>query len=118
MNLKRHKIISQADAHKLTNSFISSLKKEVDVLETWAWFDIDDFNAYINEAQEIVKKEGNKLSGIKIYIGKYADKKQEGTFTVYIVPTQKGGIKSLNTPKDAEVKLGALNLGGSGIEKY
>lgn len=119
MKLKRHKLISGDEAKVLTKNFMLTLKnQEIDEKETWAWYDIDDLNEYFSEARNTLNNTNNKISGLKIYIGKYSGKKKDGVFTVYLTMTQKAASASLNTPKDAKIKLRALNLGRSGIEKH
>jgi hypothetical protein len=114
MKLIKHKKISKDEAQELTKNFIRSLKKEVEMIETWAWFDIDELFEYLDEAKS--KTDSGKLSGLRIYLGKYSGKKNNGAFTVYLAPTETI-IDKGKTPKDSDIKMEALNLGGTGIEK-
>jgi hypothetical protein len=113
--LEKHKLITSEKADALTDNFINALKIEVEKNETWAWFDIDELNLYLQTAMSMTGP-GKSLSGIRIFIGKYPQNENDAYFTVYISPTEHN-TNAEKTPNDAKIEIDALNLGGTGTLK-
>ncbi|MBK7095927.1 MAG: hypothetical protein IPH57_13125 [Saprospiraceae bacterium] len=116
-NLIKHEPISIERADELTLNFIEALNVEVPKIATWAWFDIDELNEYLDEAKYLCKANNKTFSGIRIYIGKYSPAENKGFFTVYLAPTETADLNGMKSPKDPDIKMKALNLGGTGIER-
>lgn len=81
-----------------------------------SWYSLKELKAYLKHAKKQAKKNGHKMSGVRIYCGAYPTTKEGvGYSTSFIVPTAKiidgkdGGGGNGDIP-DGD----GLNLGGPG----
>jgi hypothetical protein len=107
--------VNQQRAQQLIGNFhnyLTTLKNDPNAnYANCAWFDISDLELYIASVKVAANNSGQKLSGLRIYLGKYNQTSEYDDLTVIISPTVASDLNAQGTGEDKDMAFDAENLG-------